>query len=333
MSRDTAIPGVGPGCPWAEPAFPAFPPLLSQPVARSLLDAAACTDISETRERYLLRLHGVNYGSLPGVLVDEQVHVVVSEGWQDFHLHVGLAHCPGLPQLVLRVQEFSSQLCWTWAPKNRQSSALAGGQVGQGMAGAPAHRRTAQPSSFRREEQAHHGTKPCAPQGSGCSTAAPRRRGNFAFHAGKALYLDQRGDFKGQESRMELAKGLPGTVTLQKKSTKGTLQQKNEKEGGKKKKEKCRNTHTAPTEISESLFGEMSSCTARGEKPGSPGEDSLPGQVRGTHRAPDHACPDATPLLPCLLLVQCLIRSKKQIPDANNPGLTARCTGTQLLKK
>lgn len=161
-----------------------------------------------------------------------------------------------------------------------------------------------------------------------CSTAAPRRTGCSAFHAGKTLHEEQK-DFKGQESRMELAKVQPGTVTLQKRH-KGhdRGKKKKGKKGKKTKKEKYRNTHCSDRNT-QFLIGEMSSCTAQGEKPGSPREGgSLPGQVRGTHRALAHACPDATPALPCLLLVQCLITSKKQIPDANNLACTARCTGS-----
>lgn len=88
-----------------------------------------------------------------------------------------------------------------------------------------------------------------------CSTAAPRRTGCSAFHAGKTLHEEQK-DFKGQESRMELAKVQPGTVTLQKRH-KGHDRGKKKKKGRRAKKQKRRNTeiHTALTERPSSLLG------------------------------------------------------------------------------
>lgn len=88
---------------------------------------------------------------------------------------------------------------------------------------------------------------------------------------------------KRQERRMELAKGQPRMVTLQKRH-KGHVRAKKKnhkkRKEGKKKKEKYRNTQTALTEISSLLLREMSSCTARAEKPGCPREEgSLPGQT------------------------------------------------------
>lgn len=155
--------------------------------------------------------------------------------------------------------------------KNSQSSALGGGQVGQGMAGVPAHS-TARAAPFIHEERGHHGTKPGAPQGSGRSRAALRRTGHFAFHAGTTLHLHQRGHFKGQESRMELVKGQPGTVTLQKRHKGHVRAKKQEGRRGRKKKreiQKC--THCSDRNIQFTFLGEMSSCTAHGEDTGSQG--------------------------------------------------------------
>lgn len=264
--RDTVTPGVSPDCPCAQPVFPAFPPLLSQSVAHSLLDTATWKDIPDPRQRYLLGLHGVNYGSLLGVLVDEEVHVVVSEGWQDFHLHVDLSHCLGLPQLVLCVQEFSSQLCWTWAPKNSQNSAVGGGQVGQGMAGPPAHRKTVQPcgllcpSDKRSEATTRQSLVPLRALG---APQLPREgTGHFALHAGKTLYLDQGGDFKGQESRMVLAKGQPGTVTLQEKH-KGHVTAEKQKGRRAKKGEIQKYTHCSNRNIRFLIWGNILHSTGR----------------------------------------------------------------------
>lgn len=97
-----------------------------------------------------------------------------------------------------------------------------------------------------------------------CPAAAPKRDRTLCSqrcaHAGKALYLDWREDFKGQEGRTEreqLDKGQPRTVTLQKKHKRPCYSQKTKKEG--KKKEKYRNTHTPTTEISGLLLGEIAS--------------------------------------------------------------------------
>lgn len=182
---------------------------------------------------YLLGLHRVHYGSLPGVLVDEQVHVVVSEGWQDFHLHVGLAHCLGLPQLVLCVQEFSSQLCWTWAPKNSQSSALVGDkwdrawQVGQ-LTGQP----SLPPSDKRSEATTGQNLVPLR--------VCPEKDRTLCFPCRENSLGDQR-DLKRQERRMELAKGQPRMVTLQKRHkghvrAKKKNKHKKRKEGKKKRR-------------------------------------------------------------------------------------------------
>lgn len=75
-----------------------------------------------------------------------------------------------------------------------------------------------------------------------CPAAAPKRDRTLCSqrcaHAGKALYLDWREDFKGQEGRTEreqLDKGQPRTVTLQKKHKRPCYSQKTKKEGKKKK--------------------------------------------------------------------------------------------------
>lgn len=76
-----------------------------------------------------------------------------------------------------------------------------------------------------------------------CPAAAPKRDRTLCSqrcaHAGKALYLDWREDFKGQEGRTEreqLDKGQPRTVTLQKKHKRPCYSQKTKKEGKKKRK-------------------------------------------------------------------------------------------------
>lgn len=109
--------------------------------------------------------------------------------------------------------------------------------------------------------------------GSWCPTAAPKRDETLCSQrcarAGKALYLNWREDFQGQERRAErkqLDKGQSGTVTLQKKYKRPCYSQKTKKQGLKKiKKENHRNTHTATTEISGSLLGEITSCMERGQ--------------------------------------------------------------------
>lgn len=75
--------------------FPDFPPSLSHPVTNSLVYVAAWKYSSsahsqDSRQRYLLGLHRVHYCSLLRFLINEEVHVVVSERWKYLHLHVGL---------------------------------------------------------------------------------------------------------------------------------------------------------------------------------------------------------------------------------------------------
>lgn len=106
---------------------------------------------------------------------------------------------------------------------------------------------------------------PCAP------TAALKRDRTLCSqrcaHAGKALYLDQREDFKGQESRTEREQLDKGHWDSYKRPC--YSQQTKKEEEKKKQTKKYRNTHTATTEVSGSLLGEITSCTVHEEKTGS----------------------------------------------------------------
>lgn len=126
---------------------------------------------------------------------------------------------------------------------------------------------------------------------------------------------------------MELVKGQPGTVTLQKRHKGHDRAKKQKGRRAKKKKGKYRNTHTALTKMSSLYFwGKCHPAVHMESKQALQGRKAP--YLARYHRALAHACPDATPEPPCLLWVQCLIRSKKQIPDANNLGCTAQCTGS-----
>lgn len=53
--------------------------------------------LPDKRVSYFDGLHGVHHSRLPGVLVDQQVHVVVCERREELDLHVGLFHHRRLP--------------------------------------------------------------------------------------------------------------------------------------------------------------------------------------------------------------------------------------------
>lgn len=191
-------------------------------------------------------------------------------------------------------------------PKQSNHRLAQGGeQAGQSTAGPPAHSpregrvQTAQPAPFRGRGERPPQPKALAP---GCVTLCPtvwealgavqlHRRGTghcsqrFA-HAGKALYLDWREDFKGQESRTkreQLDKGQSETVTLQKKHKSPCYSQKTKKGGEEKKKGAIqKDTHCYNRNI---WFATWGNHILRGEKTGSPHgrHNSLPGQVPGMH--------------------------------------------------
>lgn len=112
-----------------EASISCLSPSLSQPVTNSLVYVAAWKHLPEKQpapggsgQHYLLGLHGINYCGLLRLLVDEEVHVVVCEGREELHLHVGLCDRLRLPLLVLCVQEESSQPHGTWGAKNSRIS-------------------------------------------------------------------------------------------------------------------------------------------------------------------------------------------------------------------
>lgn len=70
---------------------------------------------------------------------------------------------------------------------------------------------------------------------------------------------------------MELVKGQPGTVSLQKRHKGHVRAKKQEGRRGEKKREIQKYTHCSDRNIQFVFLGEMSSCTAHGEETGSQG--------------------------------------------------------------
>lgn len=73
-------------------------PLPQPEMNDNLMQCVYCKGGHTLRQSYFLRFDWIDDGSFLRVLIDQKVHVVVSEGGQEFHLHVWLFHKRRFPK-------------------------------------------------------------------------------------------------------------------------------------------------------------------------------------------------------------------------------------------